>query len=81
MNTIELMLEALNIALTQADSNADARMYEKAIAAGEAELKREPDETQVLMCGNHWVHCSKEFYSLSNIKTIVRALYTREEIK
>ena len=54
MNTIELMLEALKreaprVALRKTDYPEEHTLFTKAIAAGEAELAREPD-AQVCDC-------------------------------
>jgi hypothetical protein len=86
MNTIEVMLEASKAAQVLlkelhhgAGSTYDALIA--AIALGEAELRREPDETQILIRGERWTHCSKELYQMSHDRSVVRALYTRGELK
>lgn len=38
--------------------------------------EQEPVDYQILILGNRWTHCSKEFYEKAADKGIVRALYT-----
>ena len=59
MNTIELMLEALKreaprVALRKTDYPEEHTLFTKAIAAGEAELAREPDATMLSTHQSTW---------------------------
>ena len=83
MNTIELMLRALKNSSPDHDCPTCRGLHFDSIAAGEAELRREPDAWQYLDFAGEWVTCSHEIadYAQDQTGRAVRQLMIREEIK